>query len=262
MPINIDIDLSLLKDSLLINLNRSISTLESNYYINKVCIAYSKLLCLEGICSALLQCERLVYTINAYEVDRLKSFIDTPDYLGNEFDIYSKAAIYCDFAFSKTYDLSDYREAKIFFKLFDAFELPFVYMKKASELGRFSLATLESIAHDMYKSALKILLVRHFSPPEYFVKALDYIIDYLITDKREEELKKINVCIQHQEYLYKDMAIVEKVVSISKVLSDENVDHRIKIYVLNSLRMILEEQEKLHKKMGITPTITHVDLLT
>lgn len=78
MPISIDIDLSLLNDSLLIKLNRSISTLESNYYINNVCLAYSKLLCLEGICSALLQYEKIKCKINEYEFERQESLIIEP----------------------------------------------------------------------------------------------------------------------------------------------------------------------------------------
>lgn len=140
--------------------------------------------------------------------------------------------------------------------------MPHVHIQREKGIDKFSLADKVFLAHDYNNDALKILYIRHFSPPDYFVRALEYILDYLTTNKREEELIKIKTCIQYQEYLYQDMIIVEKVVSISKILHDDNVDHSLKIYVLNSLRMILEEQEKLHKKMGITPTITHVDLLT
>ncbi len=117
------------------------------------------------------------------------------------------------------------------------------------------------LAHDYDTDALKIITMKHFSPPEYVVKALENILNYLITNKREEELHKIKMCIQQQEYIYKDLAILEKIVSISKVLQDKDIPDGIKIHVLNTLQIILYEQEELHKKMGISPTITHIDLL-
>ncbi len=106
------------------------------------------------------------------------------------------------------------------------------------------------LAHDFNHDALKLMTLKHFSPPVYWVNAVDNILNYLITNKRKEELHKIQMCLQRQEYLYKDAIIVEKIVSISKLINDENVSDGVKIYVLNSLQMILYEQEKLHKKNG------------
>lgn len=240
-------DIKVSYESLLISLDKSINTLQSNFYINKICLSYLKMICLEGVCFAILNNEKLKCKIDEYRLfnDIEYQFISHfPDY-NNYF----------------WYDMNE--DAKIFFKLFDTYEIPFIQVR-SEEIKRkptFMLSTPTIPVCDYDKEALKVILIKHFSPPEYFVQGIEDILKYLITNNREKELQKINECLQHQEFLFKDMAIVEKVVSISKLLSDETIDGRIKLYVLHSLQVILDEQEKLHKKMGVTPSITHIDLL-
>lgn len=268
MRIDTDIDTEVLYDSLLISLDKSISTLQSNYYINKVCLAYSKMLCLEAVCFAILNNENIRCKIDEY---RLLQNIE------HQFFAHVDGASYFSqrdnhLRYDTWYDMSNDEHAEIFFKLFDTHEMPYIQIQKTDyssnqhdrkNFGAPLTVTSGAIpAHDFDNEALKIVLVKHFSPPEYFVKGIEDILKYLITNNREKELQIINVCLQHQEFLLQDMIIVEKVVSISKVLNDENIDARIKLYVLHSLQVILDQQEKLHHKMGITPTITHVDLLT
>lgn len=246
-------------ECLCISLDNSISTLQSNYYINKVCMTYSKLIILNEICFSLLNCVNVSCAIRDYELGCNDYSVLTDSLFDNE-----KNNI-----LSRWYNLCDYEDVKIFFKLFDSLEMPYIHIMENDIIERttngisitVNVSPTIRIAHDYNEDALKVVLVKHFSPPEYLAQGIEDFLKYIITYKREEEIRKINECLKCQEFLYKDVIIVEKIVSISKILSDEEVDGRIKQYVLNSLQVILDEQEKLHQKMGITSTITHVNML-
>lgn len=263
MKLDIDFKLGTTYDKLLIHLNKSITTLESNYYINNVCLSYSKLVCLEEICSLFLydwhgRHLQIMYSIEEYQWGKQWYYEILHDSSHKNYDS------------NKWYDLRENEDAKTFFELFNSFEMPLVYIKVVNTFRSIISVPIRIpeeknyviLLHDFNINALKIEYVEHHCPPKYIVKGVEDFLKYLITNKREEEIQKIEICRKRQDYLCKDMAIVEKVVSISKILSDEEVDPRIKLYVLNELQVILEEQKKLHEKMKITPAIEHIDLLT
>lgn len=262
MENNINIRTKTLCDDLLIKINENLNTLESNYYINKVCMAYSKLISLNEICTLFIYESNAKCSIAEYKINQRLKEVEVINY----FKIVNETISSIWFCMNNIDDI------RIFFKLFDAYIMPKIYVKNRKSSieangeiifkSYSSSFTNEKLLHDFEFDAMKIKLLRHFSPPQYFVSAIEDVLKYLITYKRTEEMRKIEICLKHQEYLYKDMVLVEKIVSISKILIDENVDGRIKMYVLNSLQMILNEQEKLHNEMGISPTIEHVDLLT
>lgn len=281
MQLDIGIENEVLYDSLCINLDQSITTLQSNYYINQVCLAYSKFYILEMISQLILNFDAIECTIEEYDFIHKSNFmfneqssLFVKDKFSDNISQYVKVFNFDndDPAASKWYDFSDCEDIKVFFRLFDAFERPLVYVRekekktsvryvhtlKTSISSRFS-SNNAVLVHDFNINALKVLRVKHFSPPEYIVKGIEDLLKYLITDKREEELRKLELCLKRQEFLYKEMDIVEKVVSISRVLNDDNVDGRIKLYVSNTLYTVLEQQNKLHEKLGIKPTIEHID---
>lgn len=258
MSFKIDTGSKTISDELSIILDKSITTLEAIFYINNLCVSYSKIICLNEICSYLLCKDKVEFGIIKYDIGgAIKK-----DYLNRA---YMHLPIKKDVWFS----MDDYVDISNFFSLFNKFETPLIRVRRVfgsqfENNGQFRFKVpYENMhyytLHDYRTDALKLIGLKHNSPPEYFVNALESILEYLITNKRDQEKNKIEMCIRKQEYLYNDITIVEKVVSISKVLKDENVDDRIKLYVLNSLQIILDEQEKLHKKMGITPQIIHID---
>lgn len=136
--------------------------------------------------------------------------------------------------------------------------MPLVYGIKYDET--YPLRMQQGILlHDYNRNALKLFAIRHNSPPQYFVQALEDLLEYLLTYHRTEEIHKLEMALKQQDFLYKDALIVERIVYLSKFLHDKDVPPQIKHYVSNSLLSILKEQENLHRKMGMTPTITRID---
>lgn len=244
-------------DELIIKIDKALNTLESNYYINKVCLSYSKLICLNEICFALLNDKNIMCEINEYVMGGYNTLLD---------ELGANDSVYIGDENIRWFHMYNYEEARTFFKLFDVLEMPLIYIKSESSENKWYGNSLASysfqkyLIHDYNINSLKIEMMKHFCPPQYFVKALRDILDYLITNKRTEELHKIEMCIKQQEFLYKDVVLVEKVVNVSRALNDDKLDGRIKLYLLNSLQTILIEQEKLHERMGVAPTINHLDL--
>lgn len=236
-------------EELQICVDKSISTLESNYYINMVCLSYSKLMCLDTLCLYLLK-GHMKFAIKDYE-------LGCQEYMN-----------FSEKKNMKIYNLSDNYDQTLFFKLFNAFDRPLIYANVKYDLRRPRVRGLhtnksieiDELIYDYDKNVLKVEGLKHLSPPEYFVRAIEDVLKYLITSQREEEIRKIDKCLKYQEYMIKNIEIVEKVVNLNRMLNDERMNPRIKYYVLEEVNNTLNVQAKLHEMMGITPTIKHLDI--
>ncbi len=113
MPLDIKVKRKSTKDVLQIKLNKSISTLESNYYINHICLAYSKIKCLDEICKVILTNKTALFKVEKYQFGCQK-------------------ISYFDNSYAEWLNIYNSDEAKTFFELFNTFKMPVVYFKKDS----------------------------------------------------------------------------------------------------------------------------------